>query len=420
MYESKGITIDDIRYQAEVERKTVVLPENFYTQINKGGTEKKEEDIHGISGLKETVKLFYDEAMLSAKAKIVKKLGKDAVVLNKTIFYPEMGGQKPDGGTINGINVVNVIIRDGVIIHYLEKALDKSAGDTVSLNVNPVRREALRKHHTATHIINRAARMTLGGFVYQNGAEKDVDKAHLDITYYDKLTTEQLNAIEALANETVSKNLKISVSVMGRTSAEMKYGMGIYQGGAIPNAKLRMVEIDKYDVEACGGLHCHMTGDVNFIKIIKSERIQDGVVRLTFMADKPALKYVQEEDKLVKDLMSLWGVKQEEVYKTADRFFSEAKHYRQLYESAESERIEIDAMNKLKSADEYEVQTNLDNMGLMMRALKRVMKDLPGKSLVISSENVGLGYPKNDSIKNQLSSRYKETIDRGEFWFGHN
>ena len=196
--------------------------------------------------------------------------------------------------------------------------------------------------------------------------------------------------------------------------------MSIYQGGAIPNARLRMVEIDKYDVEACGGLHCHMTGDVNFIKIIKSERIQDGVVRLTFMADKPALKYVQEEDKLVKDLMSLWGVKREEVYRTADRFFSESKHYKQLYEASEGERVALDAINKLENADEYEVSTKLDNMGLIMNALKRVSKEFPSKHLIINAEKIGLGYPKNETVKSKLSARYKEVMDKGEFWFGHN
>ncbi len=417
LYESKGITIDDIRYQAELEGKKVSLPERFYTDINKIKLGAEKEDDTEIKGLKETEKLFYDENLLNTKAKIIKKIKPDLIVLDKTIFYPEMGGQKPDRGTINGIKVIDVQTKDNVIMHYLDQAIKDAVGKTVSLEVDGVRREILRKHHTATHIVNRAARIVLGDFVYQNGAEKDVDKAHLDITYYDRLSRGQLEEIERVANETVSKNLEMTVKLMDRTAAEMKYGMSIYQGGAIPNATLRIVEIAGYDVEACGGLHCHRTGDVNFIKIIKAERIQDGVVRLTFMADKPALKHVQELDDLVKELMGLWGVKQEEVYKTAERFFSESKHFRELYEKAEAERISASAVASY--ADPVEIETKLDNLGILMKSLDSVKGRLGNKNVVLKAEKIGLAYPKSEETKKILSKIYKEVSEKGDFLFGH-
>ncbi len=417
LYESKGITIDDIRYQAELEGKKVSLPEKFYTDINKIKLGAEGEDDNEIKGLAETEKLFYDESLLNSKAKIIKKIKPKIIVLDKTIFYPEMGGQKPDRGTINGINVIDVQIKDNVIMHYLDNDLKDSIGKTVSLQVDGVRREILRKHHTATHIINRAARVVLGDFVYQNGAEKDVDKAHLDITYYDKLSREQIEEIERVANETVSKNLAMTVKLMDRTEAEMKYGMSIYQGGAIPNATLRIVEIAGYDVEACGGLHCHSTGEVNFIKIIKAERIQDGVVRLTFMADKPALKHVQELDDLVKELMELWGVKQDEVYKTAERFFSESKHFRELYEKAEAERISASAIASY--ADPVEIETKLDNLGILMKSLDAIKERLGNKKVILKADKIGLAYPKNEETKKIMSKKYKEVSEKGNFLFGH-
>lgn len=418
LYESKGITIDDIRYQSEIEGKSVSLPEKFYTDINKENVVVERGDDKEIKGVEETKKLFYDEKLLKTSAKIVKKMKGNAIILDKTIFYPEMGGQKPDGGTIDGVAVSDVKIEDNIIIHYLKSALKKTPGKTVALEVDADRRERLRKHHTATHIVNRAARMVLGDFVYQNGAEKDVDKAHLDITYYDRLSREQVNAIERLANEIVAKNLIMRVKIMDRTSAEMKYGMSIYQGGAIPNANLRIVEIEGYDVEACGGLHCHTTGVLNLIKIIKAERIQDGVVRLTFMADKPALEHVQELDGLVKDLMEMWGVQQNEVYKTAERFFSEAKHFRELYEKAEIERISATALASYSKS--VEIETRLENLGALMGSIESIKNRLGDKSVVVSTEKIGIAFPKNDTNKAALSKKYKEITEKGQFLFGHN
>jgi alanyl-tRNA synthetase len=417
LYQSNGITIDDIRYQSEIEGKTVSLPEKFYTDINKTIVDTEQSEDKDIKGVKETQKLFYKEELSTTSAKIIKKIKPNIIVLDKTIFYPEMGGQKPDGGTIDGIDVSDVRIKDNVIIHYLKEKIKKGIGNKVSLSIDLNRRERLRKHHTATHIVNRAARIVLGDFVYQNGAEKDVDSAHLDITYYDKLSREQINSIEKLANKIVSKNLKMTVKIMERTAAEMKYGMSIYQGGAIPSATLRIVEIEGYDVEACGGLHCHTTGELNFIKIIKAERIQDGVVRLTFMADKPALEQVQKIDKIVKDLMELWGVQQDEIYKTAERFFSESKRFRELYEKSEVGRISATALSSY--SDPIEINTKIDSVGAIINGIESVRGQLKDKNLIINGEKFGLAFPKNDTNKNKLMKNYKEVIEKGDFLLGH-
>jgi alanyl-tRNA synthetase len=414
LYESKGITIDDLRSSAEMVGKIISLPEEFYTTINKKERHWHKMKTKDIKGLKETEKLFYDEDLIESSGRIIKVIDGNKLILDKTIFYPEMGGQKPDNGTIDGINVVNVEIENNVIIHYLEKKIEGSVGSIVKMKIDPIRRDLLRKHHTATHIINQACRRILGEYVYQNGAEKDVDKAHLDITYYDRLSREQVNEIENLANETVAKNLKISVKLMDRTDAETRYGMSIYQGGAIPSAKLRIVSIAGYDVEACGGLHCNNTGEVNLIKIIKSERIQDGVVRLTFMADKPAIKEIQKIDGIVKDLMGLWGVKEEEVYKTAERFFSEAKTYKELYKSSEQGRIHS-LLEAAKDDTITQIQTKLNDLGLIISCLTSAKN----KKIIVYGDDIGVGYPNTEEIKAKLTERYKNVGIKGEFLFAH-
>jgi alanyl-tRNA synthetase len=418
LYESEGVTIDDLKDAAERAGKNIIIPENFYSNINRTKTsEIKKQDTDLIKGIKKTEKLFYDEELTESRAKIIKIIKPNMVILDKTIFYPEMGGQKADNGFIEKNRVTDVKVLEDVIIHYLDNIDGIKEGQNVDIKVDSERRELLRRHHTATHIINQASRRILGQFVYQNGAEKDVDKAHLDITYFDRLTDEQINSIERLANEIVANDLKISAVIMPRSEAEKKYGMSIYQGGAVPNAELRIVRISDYDVEACGGLHCNTTGKVGLIKIIKTERIQDGVVRIVFKAYKPAIEYVEEMYSTIKNLTDKWSVKQEDLIKTAYRFFEESKQYKESYETSEIDMIRI-SLGLIDTKEENGVKiikTKLDNVGKILA----IVKEYKGEVAVIGDKN-GIGLPNNEKIKDILKKNYKEVIDKKSYLLGHN
>ena len=419
LYQSNGITIDDIKIAAEVNGKNISLPEKFYSDINKAKKKKVEDkDYSFIDGIEKTKKLFYDEKLKKAKAKIIKIVNPNKIILNQTIFYPEMGGQKSDRGKIDNSDVINVEIKDNIIIHYLKDITGLKENQEIEMEIDAERRELLRRHHTATHIINQACRRVLGDFVYQNGAEKDIDHAHLDITYFDKLTEEQVNQIERLANEVVSENMKITASIVPREKAESKYGMSIYQGGVVPNADIRIVKIDNYDVEACGGLHCNNTGEVGLIKIIKTERIQDGVVRVVFKAYKPALEYVENLDKLAKDLTALWGVSQEEIYATAKRFFSEAKYYKEAKEEADIEfiRLQLGLIPLNEKEGIMILETKSNNVGKIAAAIESY-----DKKVIVHGEKIGIGKPKDSfEVKNKLSKMYKIVVEKGNFLLGHN
>ncbi len=419
LYQSNGITIDDIKIAAEVNGKNISLPEKFYSDINKAKKKKVEDkDYSFIDGIEKTKKLFYDEKLKKAKAKIIKIVNPNKIILNQTIFYPEMGGQKSDRGKIDNSDVINVEIKDDIIIHYLKDITGLKENQEIEMEIDAERRELLRRHHTATHIINQACRRVLGDFVYQNGAEKDIDQAHLDITYFDKLTEEQVNQIERLANEVVSENMKITASIVPREKAESKYGMSIYQGGVVPNADIRIVKIDNYDVEACGGLHCNNTGEVGLIKIIKTERIQDGVVRVVFKAYKPALEYVENLDKLAKDLTALWGVSQEEIYATAKRFFSEAKYYKEAKEEADIEfiRLQLGLIPVNEEGGIIILETKSNNVGKIAAAIESY-----DKKVIVHGEKIGIGKPKDSfEVKNKLSKMYKIVVEKGNFLLGHN
>jgi alanyl-tRNA synthetase len=134
----------------------------------------------------------------------------------------------------------------------------------------------------------------LGSWVWQHSAFKEEDHARLDITHHSALTDDEVAKIEELANAKVKENIPVTIESFDRGSAEQKYGFRIYQGGVVPVKSVRIVSIEDFDVEACGGTHVKSTKDVDLIKITRTKRIQDGVVRLEFVAGDSAQEYVKQ------------------------------------------------------------------------------------------------------------------------------
>ncbi len=305
MYESHGITPEVIGSYARKKGVEIELPEALYEDIMKGDFAANEEAprLEMVPGtLPETTKLYYGFAT-SSESKVL-YVHKNYVVLDKTPFYPEGGGQESDRGTINGHNVVDVQSSGNIIVHVTEDEAARSGiseGAMVSCSVDIERRERLMAHHTATHLISAAARSILGRHAWQEGAKKSAEKAHIDIAHYEKLNSKEIEEIEAFANDAALHGIKVSVREMERGAAEREYGFSIYQGHGVPSKSMRIIVIsDKegrlIDAEACGGLH--LAGSESLlgsIKVINSYRIHDGVNRIEFVAGRAALEYFGRE-----------------------------------------------------------------------------------------------------------------------------
>src|SRR3989344_3150570 len=125
------------------------------------------------------------------------------------------------------------------------------------------------------------------------------------------LSSEEIKKIEETANEIVKKKIKIIKSFMPRTEAEKKFGMLIYQGGVPIGKNLRIVNIQGVDVEACGGTHLDNTEEAGFIKIIKSNKISDSIVRIEFKSGKSALLETNKESSLLEETAKILGCSKE-------------------------------------------------------------------------------------------------------------
>ena len=311
LYESQGITPELIKDVAEKEGVKIQIPTDFYKEISsrhmKEDVKEDEAPPMDVSGLEPTKLLFYElEKEMKFEAKVLKIIEDNGfwVILDRTLFYPEGGGQDFDTGRINGKPVTDVQKFGSVVAHKMDGA-DFMEGETVMGEIDWSRRLQLAQHHTAVHIINGAARHLLGNHVWQAGAGKTLEKAHLDISHYEALSMDQTEKLESMSNNLIKRGPKINKTFMSRDDAEKKYGMRIYQGGAIPDKTIRIVETPGWDVEACAGTHLSSTKEAGKIVIISTERIQDGVDRITLKAGKAAQVYLDSAKAMASNILKI-------------------------------------------------------------------------------------------------------------------
>ncbi len=367
-YDSYGITPETIKEEAKKHNITIAVPENFYAQIakkhepvKKEGGQEGEIDIN-LADMPPTEAGFYEDwKKTEFEAKVVKAKGR-FVVLDETYFYPTSGGQDHDIGELYFNNekalITNAVKKGPHIVHILHKTLGLKTGDMVKCKIDFRRRFQLAQHHTAAHIVNAAARRILGNHINQAGAKKSMDKAHLDITHYEAISESNLKKIEKEANKIVNEAIQLRKIFLPRNEAEKKYGLMIYQGGAVPGKIIRIVEIPEVDIEACGGTHVDNTKEIEIIRIPKSTKISDSIVRIVFTAGEAAQKTQEYESGILEQSAELLGVKPNQVPARAEELFNKWKQLRKTLKKKEPVKKEAYKLTIVKeSAGDVLVKT---------------------------------------------------------------
>ncbi|MBI5064784.1 alanine--tRNA ligase [Candidatus Woesearchaeota archaeon] len=323
LYDSHGVDPRDLNIR---------VPENFYALITKKHentpqeTQTEREEKIELPDLPATKALYFDDwKKIECKSKVL-AVKDNFVVLDQTVFYPISGGQMQDTGMIGNLKVLDVFKQGNLIIHKVDGELKK--GQEVTCKVDLERRKQITQHHTATHIVNAATRRVLGQHINQASAKKDVDKAHLDVTHYQAITEEELKLIETEANKIVKQKVQVIKEFMPRNKAEKTHGVRIYQGGVAPGKELRIVDIKGIEAEACGGTHLNNTEEAEIIKLVKTTKVKDGVVRIFFLAGNAAKKLTEEKTVLENSLAKELGVKVQEVPSRLEDLFELWKNAR--------------------------------------------------------------------------------------------
>jgi len=419
LYDTHGLQPDIVKKISEDKGIKITIPENFESMVAELHThEKHEEDKQIIrQNLPKTIPLYYkDNYKKEFNAKVIWKnkiKNEIEIILDKTSFYPDGGGQPTDVGVLskNGVNfAVKKVVKEGdAIIHIVDG--DIELGDNIHGKIDWDRRYTLMKHHTGTHVVNGALRKLFGEHIWQAGSQLGLNEARFDFSHYKTISDLEKKEIETLANKFIKKEIPVEKKIISRNKAEKKFGFRLYQGGVPKGDKIRVLNIPNVDVEACGGTHLNNTKEIEKIKIIKTERIQDGVNRIIFAAGKKADEYQQEEietyNKLVNMISSVYEIKENknisEQLKKVTRIFSiSEKHLEKTFNRflKETKINQKRHVNNLVEASENLFDEWKKNKKLKKKIVPKEIQELINNSETIKGTKIKVitGISSSDSI----------------------
>ncbi len=231
------------------------------------------------------------------------------LVLDRTPFYAEMGGQVPDYGTISHgdcvIDIDNVqksadgrmVLHSGVVRSGMV-----SRGDTVTCSVDRERRQAICRSHTATHLLQQALREVLGSHVEQAGSYTDADHVRFDFTHFAALTAEELEKVESIVNDAILAGMNVRTDEMPIEEAKKLGAMALF--GEKYGDIVRVVRAGEFSIEFCGGTHLDNTAKAGMFKIVSETSVAAGVRRIEALTGRAFLKLFDERQHLLSEVAS--------------------------------------------------------------------------------------------------------------------
>ena len=231
------------------------------------------------------------------------------VVLESTPFYGEAGGQLGDTGFITGkygqLEVMDTKrLLSNLIIHqaYLIKG-SITVGEEVEAEVDSRRRQAIARHHTATHLLHTALRKILGSHVQQSGSMVCPDRLRFDFTHFTAPSPSELMRVEDLLNQKIWENLPVIVEDVPLEEAKQKGAMALF--GEKYGEIVRMVTIGEFSRELCGGNHVRATGEIGLAKVISESSIAAGLRRIEMVVGESAYRWVSQKESILEEVTQL-------------------------------------------------------------------------------------------------------------------
>jgi len=310
LYDTYGLALDEQDEMAR-ERNLTIDHEGFQTEMEKQRTRARASwrgaDKTQVNPVYQTLPKteFVGRETLEAPATVVAVLDHE-VVLDRTPFYAESGGQVGDKGALiladgGGEVAVDSAISPapGITVHRVTDPGSLKKGDKVVAKVTDELRHATMRNHTATHLLHAALRKVLGTHVKQAGSVVDPGRLRFDFTHYAATDSDELAEIERLANEEILKNIEVNTNIMDLDQALTTGAMALF--GEKYGDKVRVVSIEGFSKELCGGTHVHRTGDIGLCKIVYEGSISAGVRRIEAITGDAILHKFQEEARLSRE-----------------------------------------------------------------------------------------------------------------------
>lgn len=300
----RGLTIDHAGYEAAMaeQRARARAAGNFKVDYNAAGIDLPATEFLGYSSLAEQGKVV---ALVKDGKKVEQLVEGDdgVVVLDRTPFYAESGGQSGDCGYLEfGGNRVEVrdCQKQGSshlhVVRVLQGAI--SVGDTFSAKVDSNVRQATALNHSATHLLHAALRKVLGEHVSQKGSLVDSERLRFDFSHFEAIRPDQLKAIETLVNDQIRINSPVATELCDMEQAKAKGAMALF--GEKYGDTVRVLTMgDGFSVELCGGTHVNRTGDIGLFRIVSESGVAAGVRRVEAITGAKALELFDQVESLV-------------------------------------------------------------------------------------------------------------------------
>ena len=277
------------------------------------------------------------------------------VVLDRTPFYAEMGGQVADQGTItaNGVTyIVNDVQKNkgGKYMHYGKLTEGHlKVGDVVTASINVERRKAIMRAHTATHLLDKALRTVLGDHVHQAGSLVEPDRLRFDFTHFSSMTAEELGKVSAMVNEAILEGYNVCTEELPIEEAKKKGAIALF--GEKYGEVVRVVDMGEgYSVEFCGGTHLPNTAQVGVFHVSSEFSVASGVRRIEASTGKVSLEIMNRNQEMLFEAASVLKAKPAEVREKARSVMQELKQMHQTVEKFKEKEALGEAERVLFSA----------------------------------------------------------------------
>ncbi|SDB97161.1 alanyl-tRNA synthetase [Pelagirhabdus alkalitolerans] len=251
------------------------------------------------------------------------------VILKDTPFYAESGGQVADGGMIqtNDAKASVVSVKKTPDGHHLHQLAVQSGsfrvGEQVEASIDTKERKAIQKAHTATHLLHQALKDQLGDHVNQAGSLVEPDRLRFDFSHFNALTKEDIIAIEEAVNQRIWDSIQVEIGYHSLEEAKAKGAMALF--GEKYKDTVRVVEIDDYSLELCGGSHVHNTSEIGLFKITVESGIGAGTRRIEATTGQGAYRHMKQQEALLNEAASLLKVSNEQVPEKINTVFKDLK-----------------------------------------------------------------------------------------------
>ncbi len=271
------------------------------------------------------------------------------LIVRKTPFYGEAGGQVGDTGVVENESFFAEVIdtqkpTDNVISHKIKvKRGSVAVGDKVELKVDKERRWAIKKNHTSTHLLHKALREIIGPHVKQSGSKVAPDVSRFDFTHFQALSPREIVMVEELVNRKIQENLKVNTEIMSIDEAVKTGAMAIFEEKY--GETVRVVSVGDFSKELCGGTHLDYSGEIGFFKIISEMSVSAGVRRIEAVTGMEAVKRVSRLFTEISDL-------KKELNTSEGKLLEIARKLKEELKSLQKERDELRQKLIASSLDE--------------------------------------------------------------------